>query len=123
MGLPLSPMLFPKSKPKPSRLPVLNIPWNIALMSPKSKKLSLPSKPAMSLQKLTAPPLNMHCPRFSAKLAKLKLLISSPLMLAANRFQIVFLIAIQIYKYKEFFQSEKKGFLKKKKKKKKKKKS
>merc|ERR1712008_11600 len=128
--LPLLPTLFPKSKPKPSRLPALNMGSNIALMSPKSKRSSLLSKPAMLLQRLTAPQLNTHCPRFSVKLAKPKLLISLPLMLAANKFQIVFLIAIQIYKYKEFFQSKKKkkkkkkkkGFLKTKKKKKKKKK-
>merc|ERR1712210_248592 len=128
--LPLCPMLFPKSKPKPSRLPVLSTPSNIALMSPKSKRLSHPLKPAMSLQRLTALPLNIHCPRLPAKLAKPKSLISLPLIRAANKFQLVFLIAIQIYKYKEFFQSQKKKkkkkkkvFSKGKKKKKKKKKS
>merc|ERR1739838_442422 len=47
----------------------------------------------------------VHCTRLPAKLAKPKSLISLPLMLAANKFQLVFLIAIQIYKYKEFFQS------------------
>merc|ERR1712083_238479 len=96
---------LPEIKPKPSRLPALSTLLNIALMSPKSKRLSLLSKPAMSLQRLTAPPLNIHCPRLPAKLAKPKSLISLPLMLAANKFQLVFLIAIQIYKYKEFFQS------------------
>merc|ERR1712203_120485 len=72
---------------------------------PEVKEVVTPVETCHVVTKVDCTAAEHSPPRLPAKLAKPKSLISLPLMLAANKFQLVFLIAIQIYKYKEFFQS------------------
>merc|ERR1712109_414001 len=82
-----------KYKPKPSKLPALNIPPNTALMSPSPLRRLPLLKLAMLSPRLTANPVSTLSQRLPTKPDPLTL----PLMLA-NKFQIVFFIAIQIKK-------------------------
>merc|ERR1712008_202378 len=80
--MPLSPSPFPPLSPRPSRLPALRSPPNIALMSQLSRRSSPPSRLATLSPRSSAHPPSTPSPRSPAKpeLPKLSSTPSTPTM-------------------------------------------